>query len=90
MAVFLSMGAWRLEKNRALVRNLTCVETLGATSVLCVDKTGTLTMNQMSVKEVWAIDGDEEKLSESMALACEINPYDPMEKLCFYFVKNWV
>ena len=80
LTVFLSMGAWRLAKKRSLVRRLPSVETLGAVSVLCVDKTGTITMNQMSVQEVWAPGGDEEQLCEVMGLACETEAYDPMEK----------
>ena len=80
LTVFLSMGAWRLAKKQSLVRRLTSVETLGAVSVLCVDKTGTITMNQMAVRDVWAIDGDSETLNETMGLACETETYDPMEK----------
>lgn len=52
------MGAWRLAKKNSLVRKLPSVETLGAVSVLCVDKTGTITMNQMTVQDTWAADGD--------------------------------
>ena len=80
LTVFLSMGAWRLAKRQSLVRKLPSVETLGAVSVLCVDKTGTITMNQMSVQDVWAPAGDTETLTETMGLACETNAYDPMEK----------
>ena len=80
LTVFLSMGAWRLAKRQSLVRKLPSVETLGAVSVLCVDKTGTITMNQMSVQDVWAPTGDVETLIETMGLACETSAYDPMEK----------
>lgn len=80
LTIFLSMGAWRLAKKNSLVRKLPAVETLGAVSVLCVDKTGTITLNQMTVQETWAIDGNQEFLSEIMGLACETNTYDPMEK----------
>lgn len=80
MAVFLSMGAWRLAKKQSLVRKLTSVETLGSVSVLCVDKTGTITMNQMQVQKVWAADGDEYAMLETMGLGCETEAYDPMEK----------
>ena len=80
LTVFLSMGAWRLAKKSSLVRRLPSVETLGAVSVLCVDKTGTITMNQMSVQELWASCGDKEELCEIMGLACETEAYDPMEK----------
>ncbi|MGL6199203.1 MAG: cation-translocating P-type ATPase [Lachnospiraceae bacterium] len=80
LTVFLSMGAWRLAKKQSLVRRLPSVETLGAVSVLCVDKTGTITMNQMTVQDTWAADGSEENLCEIMGLACETDAYDPMEK----------
>lgn len=80
LTVFLSMGAWRLAKKNSLVRKLPSVETLGAVSVLCVDKTGTITMNQMTVQDEWVASGDEDSLVEIMGLACETDTYDPMEK----------
>lgn len=80
LTVFLSMGAWRLAKKQSLVRKLPSVETLGSISVLCVDKTGTITMNRMTVQEAWAPDGDEHRLIETMGLGCETDAYDPMEK----------
>lgn len=80
LTVFLSMGAWRLAKKQSLVHKLTSVETLGAVSVLCVDKTGTITMNKMAVQDTWSIDNDDYKLCEIMGLGCETDAYDPMEK----------
>jgi len=87
LTVFLSMGAWRLAQRKTLIKKLPCVETLGAVSVLCVDKTGTITQNAMKIQEVrgqgLGIRGqrtEERDLLETMALACEIEPYDPMEK----------
>lgn len=80
LTVFLSMGAWRLAKKQSLVHRLSSVETLGAVSVLCVDKTGTITMNMMAVKDTWAINGDTDNLCEVMGLGCEVEAYDPMEK----------
>jgi len=80
LAVFMSMGAWRLAKKQSLIRKLPAVETLGAVSVLCVDKTGTITLNQMTVQEEWVASGDEDELVEIMGLACETEAYDPMEK----------
>ena len=80
LTVFLSLGAWRLAKKQSLVRKLPAVETLGAVSVLCVDKTGTITMSRMTVQETWAADGDEKRLCEIMGMGCETETYDPMEK----------
>ncbi|MGL4773231.1 MAG: cation-translocating P-type ATPase [Clostridium sp.] len=81
LTVFLSMGAWRLAKKHSLVRKLPSVETLGAISVLCVDKTGTITMNKMSVTEVKPFkEGNEMELCKILGMACETEPYDPMEK----------
>lgn len=88
LTVFLSMGAWRLAKRQSLVRKLPSVETLGAVSVLCVDKTGTITMNQMSVQSIWSPAGDENTLIETMGLACETNAYDPMEKAMVAFCET--
>ena len=85
LTVFLSMGAWRLAKKQSLVRKLPSVETLGAVSVLCVDKTGTITMNQMTVQNTWATDGDSHNLCEVMGLGCETDVYDPMEKAMLAF-----
>lgn len=91
LTVFLSMGAWRLAKKNSLVRKLPSVETLGAVSILCVDKTGTITMNQMTVQDTWAFDGNNEVLVETMGLACETEAYDPMEKAMLeYCEKNGV
>ena len=80
MAVFLSMGAWRLTRKNSLVRRLSSVETLGGISVLCVDKTGTITQNSMTVSDIWAFNCDEDALCETMGLACETVSYDPMEQ----------
>ena len=85
LTVFLSMGAWRLAKKNSLVRKLSSVETLGSVSVLCVDKTGTITKNQMTVQDTWAINGDDHALFEAMGLGCETDAYDPMEKAMLEF-----
>lgn len=79
LTVFLSMGAWRLARKNSLVRKLPSVETLGAVSVLCVDKTGTITMNRMTVSATYA-ERDEKALCFAMGMACETEAYDPMEK----------
>jgi Ca2+-transporting ATPase len=80
LTVFLSMGAWRLAKKQSLVRRLPSVETLGAVSVLCVDKTGTITMNRMTVRNTWSDLIDSERLNMIMGMACKFDAYDPMEK----------
>ncbi len=54
VTVTLAVGTSQLAKRGAIVKRLASVETLGATSVICSDKTGTLTMNQMTVRELWA------------------------------------
>lgn len=87
LTVFLSMGAYRLAKNNTLMRKISGVETLGSATVLCVDKTGTITQNKMKVKSIYS-DGrifnnedlKNQELSDLMVLSCEKNPYDPMEK----------
>ena len=77
LTVFLAMGAWKLAKRNTLTRNMKAVETLGAVTVLCTDKTGTLTQNKMTVKEVFVSSQD---FLEVSLLACPKNPYDPMEQ----------
>lgn len=81
LTVFLSMGAWRLAKKNSLVKKLPSVETLGAVSVLCTDKTGTITLNQMTVESVWSLQKDNEKeVIKLMGMACEKDTFDSMEK----------
>ena len=88
LTVFLSMGAWRLAKKNSLVRRLPSVETLGAVSVLCVDKTGTITLNRMTVQDSWTPGGDEAAFVETMGLACETQAYDPMEKAMLAYCES--
>ncbi len=93
LTIFLALGAWRLSKHSVLTRRIPAVETLGATTALCVDKTGTLTLNQMSVADL-CVDGEilpiaaqsnslPEKFHavvEYAILASPVDPFDPMEK----------
>ncbi|NLH45021.1 MAG: cation-translocating P-type ATPase [Acholeplasmataceae bacterium] len=88
LTVFLSMGAWRLAKKQSLVRKLPSVETLGAVSVLCVDKTGTITMNRMKVQNIWNPAGDDKKFDKVMGMACKTDAYDPMEKAMIVFCEE--
>jgi Ca2+-transporting ATPase len=94
LTVFMAMGAWRISRRHVLTRRIGVIETLGAASILCVDKTGTLTENRMSVRRIASaagvrdLDGDaraalaptERELLASAVLASEIRPFDPMEK----------
>jgi P-type Ca2+ transporter type 2C len=81
LAVFLAMGSRRLAKRNVLVRRAAVVETLGAITLLCVDKTGTLTQNQMKVEEVFAFDGHAKTdLIEAGVLASAVHAIDPMDK----------
>ncbi|MFA5163287.1 MAG: cation-translocating P-type ATPase [Patescibacteria group bacterium] len=58
LAIFLSIGAWHLSHHQILVRKLSMVESLGAVTMLCVDKTGTITMNQMKLESVFLSSAD--------------------------------
>jgi len=57
LTVLPALGAWRLSRLQVLTRRIAAIETLGATSVLCVDKTGTLTENRMTVAQLYAYGG---------------------------------
>ncbi len=59
VTIFLALGAWRISQKHVLARRASAVETLGSATVLCVDKTGTLTLNQMSVQQLRASDNSD-------------------------------
>ncbi len=96
LTIFLAMGAWRISRKNVLTRRIPAVETLGSATVLCVDKTGTLTMNRMSLSKLFAAgkfftirtgaDGKDSlhenfhELIEYSLLSSQIDPFDPMEK----------
>jgi Ca2+-transporting ATPase len=92
LTAFMVMGAWRLSRARVLTRRAAAIETLGAATVLCTDKTGTLTENRMTVAELrtrgpqWRRDGElpmPQELApviEAAMLASAPHPSDPMEK----------
>jgi Ca2+-transporting ATPase len=54
LSVFMALGAWRISKRNVLTRRLDAIETLGATTVLCTDKTGTLTENRMVIRKLYS------------------------------------
>lgn len=80
LSVFLSMGALRMTKKKALIRRLPAVEMLGAITVLCMDKTGTITQNKLQVAEAFQITHSEKGFCKMIALACKYGTYDPVEK----------
>ena len=102
LTVFLALGAWRLTRLQVLTRRITAVETLGAITVLAVDKTGTLTQNRMAVAELatptghWQAQGAQELpedfhlLVELAMLATPGDPFDPMEQAIQRFGHDWL
>ncbi|MCK9440194.1 MAG: cation-translocating P-type ATPase [Methanothrix sp.] len=93
LTIFLALGAWRISQSNVLTRRVPTIETLGSATVLCVDKTGTLTMNRMKVKKIFAcgeffeLDDGRDRLPDAIhevieysILASQIDPFDPMEK----------
>ena len=88
LAVFLAIGSWRLARHQVLVRRAAVVETLGAVTMLCVDKTGTLTENRMTVGAIWSSAGllgtDMGTTAGDVArvalLASATHPVDPMDR----------
>jgi Ca2+-transporting ATPase len=80
LTVFLALGAWRIARRGVLTRRMPAIETLGAATVLCVDKTGTLTENRMALVDTMAAGTTAQHVVEAAALACELDPFDPMER----------
>lgn len=91
LTVFLAMGAWRIGQVGVLTRHLAAIEAMGSATVLCTDKTGTLTQNRMTVMELWLPESGHSQLSDGAidpalhpilrvsALASAPVPVDPME-----------
>lgn len=90
LSVFLSLGAWRLARHRVLVRRAAAIEALGGATLLCVDKTGTLTENRMAVVALWSPEAegrpDDDDLPASLRTVLETaigasspQPTDPMD-----------
>jgi Ca2+-transporting ATPase len=92
LTIFLALGAWRMSKKNVLTRRPSAIETLGSATVLCTDKTGTLTQNRMTVTRLFNgkhfitlnkdSDLEEEfhEIIEYGILSSQTNPFDPMEK----------
>jgi P-type Ca2+ transporter type 2C len=93
LTVFTAMGAWRISRAQVLTRRASAIETLGSATVLCTDKTGTLTLNRMSIAELRLKGGTVHAIVDDAAPApafCELlrvgilasapQPFDPMEK----------
>lgn len=93
LTIFLALGAWRLSRHRVLTRRMPAIEMLGAATVLCVDKTGTLTKNEMTLRTLAVVGGTTEvsrltavlpeavhALLEHAILASVRDPFDPMER----------
>ena len=92
LAVFMALGAWRISRHNVLTRRMDAIETLGATTVLCTDKTGTLTENRMVIRKLYSggqmlqVDSHSplpepwHELVEFGILASERAPFDPMER----------
>lgn len=94
LLIFLTLGAWRISKRKVLTRRSAAIETLGAATVLCTDKTGTLTLNKMELSGLYVRDlfyelndltkeelpKQMEELLEFGVLASQKDPFDPIEK----------
>lgn len=93
LTIFLALGAWRLSQRRVLTRKLAAIENLGSATILCVDKTGTLTLNQMRIQSIYEnkkfidltdlkdgfLPEDFHETLEYGILASRTDPFDPME-----------
>jgi P-type Ca2+ transporter type 2C len=102
LAVFMAMGAWRISQARVLTRRASAIETLGSATVLCTDKTGTLTENRMTIAELRLADGSVAGVQGAKEMlpplfkglvvagmfASAPEPFDPMEKAFHALAKD--
>ena len=90
LTIFMTLGAWRMTKVGVIVRRTATIEALGSVTVLCVDKTGTLTKNEMKIEELKLLNGDTwnassainpefEELISIGSLATPTVAFDPMD-----------
>ncbi|WP_418263587.1 cation-translocating P-type ATPase [Flavobacterium faecale] len=89
---FMALGSWRLLKEGIIIKKIRTVETLGSATVICTDKTGTITENKMNLQSVYSFDTEQlyekenwntlaaQKVIEIAMWASEPVPFDPMEK----------
>jgi P-type Ca2+ transporter type 2C len=93
LTIFMALGAWRIAQKHVLTRQASAIEALGAATVLCVDKTGTLTQNRMSIERLFTnnryypviehngdpVPEEFHELMEFCILASQRKPFDPMD-----------
>lgn len=91
-ASFMALGAWRLMKKGIIVKQTQTVEALGSATIICTDKTGTITENKMALYQIYVLETDavlkednwknapSVNLIKTAMFASEIMPFDPMEK----------
>jgi Ca2+-transporting ATPase len=102
LSTFMALGAYQMSKKKVLVKHPQTVEALGAATVICIDKTGTITENKMSVAELFDyklgrvidisdndLQASSQKLVLNALLASEVLPFDPMEKAIHELAKRF-